>query len=129
MGNALFHIHMMHVFASLSERFWSPAIWLPPNITWDNFHSDPEYAQFSHLAYPFPLAFILILVRVLVEGAVFTPIGKALNISDTVYRLPETNTVLEAAYVGKQKNYKILSKAAGLTERQVERWVRQRQMA
>jgi len=119
----------MHVLASISERFWSPAIWLPPNITWDSFHSDPGYAQFSHLAFPFPLAVILILVRVLVERLVFTPIGKALNIPDTKYALPQANPGLEAAYAVHKKNYKTLSKETGLTERQVERWVRQRQMA
>ena len=64
-----------------------------------------------------------------VERIVFTPVGKGLNIPDIKYNLPEPNKVLEAAYAARQKNYKDLSKLAGLTERQVERWFRQRQRA
>ena len=120
---------MMNMLASVSESFWSPAIWLPPNITWARFDSEPGYAQFYDLAYPFPLAIVLIAVRFIVERAIFTPLGKSLKIKDTTYRNPEENSVLESAYVARQKNYQALSKEAGFTERQVERWFRQRQMA
>ena len=119
----------MEVLASVSESFWSPSIWLPPNITWDSFTSEPGYAQFYDLAYPFPLAIILIAVRLVVERGIFRPVGKYLGIKDTVYKAPDDNPVLEAAYVARQKNYEALSKAAGLTVRQVERWFRQKQMA
>ena len=119
----------MNMLASVSESFWSPAIWLPPNITWESFDSEPGYAQFYDLAYPFPLAIVLIAVRFVVERAIFRPLGKSLKIKDTTYRNPEANPVLESAYVARQKDYQAISKAAGLTERQVERWFRQRQMA
>ena len=108
------------MLASVSESFWSPAIWLPPNITWQSFDSEPGYAQFYDLAYPFPLAIVLIAVRFVVERDIFRPLGKSLKIKDTTYRNPEANPVLESAYVARQKDYQALSKAAGLTERQIE---------
>ena len=119
----------MSILASVSESFWSPAIWLPPNITWDSFDSNPGYAQFYDLAYPFPLAIILIAIRFMVERGIFRPLGKSLNIKDTTYRQPKANPVLESAYVAHHMDYQALSKVAGLTERQVERWFRQRQVA
>ena len=119
----------MEVLASVGDSFWSPSIWLPPNITWDSFTSEPGYAQFYDLAYPFPLAIILIAVRLMVERGIFRPVGKYLGIKDTAYKAPEGNPVLESAYVARQKNYEALSKTAGLTVRQVERWFRQKQMA
>ena len=67
---------------SLSQAFWSPSIWLPPNITWSHFHSRPDYAQFHHLLLPFPLALLLILFRVLLERGVFRPLGSWLGIPD-----------------------------------------------
>lgn len=109
--------------------FWSPSIWLPPNITWQHFHSDQGYAQFSHLLYPFPLALVIIVVRALVERIVFLPLGKHLNIEDKKYGRPRTNPVLEEAYLTHNKDYRTLSTCTGMTEHQVYRWIRQRQQA
>ena len=121
-------MHMMNLIMSASEMFWSPTIWLPPNITWADFDSDPNYAQFYDLLYPFPLAIVLIAVRVLVERTIFRPIGQSLNIKDRKCRTPDSNPVLESAYVLRQKDYQALSQRTGLTVRQVQRWFRQRQM-
>jgi hypothetical protein len=68
--------------AGLAAAFWSPAIWLPPNITWQDFEGRPEAAQFHHLLLPFPLALLLILARLLLEHSVFRPLGRYLGIKD-----------------------------------------------
>ena len=47
---------------TLTEAFWQPSIWLPPNSTWSDIEL-PRKAQFGHLAYPLPMAFILMVVR------------------------------------------------------------------
>ena len=119
----------MDVLTSASNYFWSPTIWLPPNITWEHFDSDPSYAQFYDLAYPFPLALVLIAARIIVERAIFKPLGHFLKIKDRTCRKPESNKVLESAYDTRQKDYNGLRKSTGMTERQIQRWMRQQKMA
>ena len=69
---------------SLSEVFWSPSIWLPPNVTWSHFEDRPDSAQFHHLLLPFPLALLLLLLRLLLEHRVFRPLGRWLGIAHHV---------------------------------------------
>ena len=69
------------MMASLAATFWSPSIWLPPNITWSDFEGRPDFAQFHHLLLPFPLALLLVLLRVLFERRVFRPLGSWLGVS------------------------------------------------
>ena len=66
---------------SISAAFWSPSIWLPPNITWQDFESRPESAQFHHLLIPLPGALVLVLIRLILEQRVFRPLGSWLGIS------------------------------------------------
>ena len=66
----------------MSEMFWSPGIWLPPNVTWSDFESRPDSAQFHHLLIPFPLAAGFLLLRLLLETAVFRPVGRWLDVPD-----------------------------------------------
>ena len=67
--------------ASLAAAFWSPSIWLPPNITWADFDERPDFAQFHDLLVPFPFALILVLLRLLFERGVFRPLGSWLGIA------------------------------------------------
>jgi len=114
---------------SLSQAFWSPSIWLPPNITWSDFDSRPDYAQFHHLLVPFPLALLLILLRILLERGIFRPLGSWLGIPNTPRHKPETNPVLETAFISKQPwDSTKLSRKAEMSERQVERWHRKRKL-
>ena len=66
---------------SLAATFWSPSIWLPPNITWADFEERSDFAQFHHLLVPFPLALILVLLRLIFEQGVFRPLGSWLGIA------------------------------------------------
>jgi len=112
--------------ASLVATFWSPSIWLPPNITWADFEGRPDFAQFHHLLVPFPLALVLVLVRLLFERGVFRPLGSWLGIANPPRRLPEVQPVLEAAWKSKRWNSQELSRRIGWSERQVERWQRRK---
>lgn len=112
---------------SLSEAFWSPSIWLPPNITWSHFHSRPDYAQFHHLLLPFPLALFFIVARIILERGLFRPLGTWLGVPDPPKRAPESQVALEAAWSDKVKwDSSRLSRQTGLTKRRVERWHRRR---
>ena len=50
--------------------FWSEDIWLPPNVSWTDLHpatGPVKYSNFNDLWYPIPAAFLIILLRVLLE--------------------------------------------------------------
>ena len=59
-----------HLANTLTEAFWQPSIWLPPNSTWSDIEI-PRKAQFGHLAYPLPMAFILMVVRFFLDRALY----------------------------------------------------------
>ena len=42
--------------------FWKEEIWLPPNSTWSDIEHEDK-AQFGHLAFPLPLAFLMMVAR------------------------------------------------------------------
>lgn len=106
---------------------WSPSIWLPPNITWTDFTHLPDCAQFHHLLLPFPLALLLILIRLILERKVFHPLGVRLGIPSPIRSRPSENSLLEEAW--KHRNTQPwdvahLSRITGLTEREVQGWYR-----
>lgn len=59
----------MEILANVSSSFWSPDIWLPPNITWDNIkpNSDNKFADYRHLIYPLPMALCHLVIRFALE--------------------------------------------------------------
>lgn len=59
----------MDILKNISAAFWSPDIWLPPNITWGdiNPNADNKYANYQHLIYPLPMAFVLLGIRYALE--------------------------------------------------------------
>ena len=91
--------------ADISSWFWNPDIWLPPNVDWDNFTEhkvlnntviEPEnYAKFSDLWYPIPMALVVMVIRWVVENRIFRPIGIKMGIKDNRRKLPVKNDVLE----------------------------------
>ena len=87
-----------------SEWFWSPKIWLPPNVTWETFDQIEEvddvhqFARFSDLIYPLPICVIMLVLRALVERLIFKPLGLRLGLKERKHREPEQNPVLEKAY-------------------------------
>jgi len=117
-------------------------------VTWESFQETPqdsnlnsenlptqngEFAQFTDLWYPIPIAVILMLIRFLVEKFIFKPIGLKVGMKDHKRLYPRSNTVLEAAF--RKSNspshqiVKDLSQQTKLTELEVQRWFRQRKQA
>ena len=94
--------------ADISSWFWNPAIWLPPNVTWEHFEEasllnntviEPEdYAKFSDLWYPIPMALVMMVIRWVVEKFMFRPIGIRMGLKDNMRHLPSENVVLEKAF-------------------------------
>ena len=99
---------MPSISGDISSWFWSPSIWLPPNITWENFKEPSvlnntviqpqDYAIFSDLWYHIPMAFMLMILRWVVERLVFRPVGKLLGLKDNRKIFPEENIALEKAF-------------------------------
>ncbi|XP_008550481.1 ceramide synthase 6 [Microplitis demolitor] len=120
----------MEVLTNISSRFWSPDIWLPPNITWDDIspNSENKYADYHHLLYPLPMALGLLLVRYALEKYCFAPFGKSLGIKTSRSKKAPPNALLEKAYSKRIKHKQItaLAKQLDWSERQVERWLRLR---
>ncbi|XP_053617763.1 ceramide synthase 6-like isoform X2 [Plodia interpunctella] len=116
------------------DAFWDDGLWLPPNTTWEDIAPGPEkavvYTDYRHLIFPIPLAFVLILLRNLLEKYWFAPFGKSLGIKNTRAKKASNNPQLEAAYQKsskiKHKQVAALAKQLDLSERQVERWLRLR---
>lgn len=122
------------------QWFWNDEFWLPPNVTWEVFNKnrDPnvQYASSSDLFWPLPLALVIIVIRYLIENAVFRPLGRKLGVKEVRRKHPGTNDILEKAFQLIQASAKNsdfqqeeilrLSKQLQMTERRIERWLRQR---
>ena len=75
------------------------------------------------------MALAMLVLRLGLDRAVLRPAGRMLGISDKQRRMPDHNTVLESAFRHSQHHYPSLSSHTGLTERQVQRWMRKRVLA
>jgi len=116
--------------------FWSPKIWLPPNVTWESFNEMEgvddvqKFASFSDLLYPLPICVVMLLLRALVERLIFKPLGLKLGLKERKRRKPEQNPVLEKAYKMRremgEKEVNALAFETQLSPLQVERWLRLR---
>eukprot|EP00092_Neocalanus_flemingeri_P018364 GFUD01019873.1.p1 GENE.GFUD01019873.1~~GFUD01019873.1.p1 ORF type:complete len:369 (-),score=76.95 GFUD01019873.1:446-1552(-) len=134
---------MTSVISSISGWFWNEDLWLPPRVTWDSFKHPqtvntttlyPEqFAQFTDLWYPVPMAFIVIGLRWLVERWIFKPVGIKMGLKDHKRPFPVQNTILETTFrrskTLSQEDLKKVSNDSGLSSLQVERWFRQRRQA
>ena len=124
---------MTFLSSSISGWFWNEDIWLPPKVTWNSFNHphtvntrtfNPEqFAQFSDLWYPVPMAFIVIILRWVVERGIFKPVGIRLGLKDHKRLYPVQNTILEKAFRRLQslspEDLKSLSQDSGLSNLQV----------
>lgn len=60
----------MGILGTLNDLFWSEKIWLPPNFTWEDLDPKYEYqfTNYRHLyLYAIPLAFVILLIRFILE--------------------------------------------------------------
>ncbi|XP_014211823.1 ceramide synthase 6 [Copidosoma floridanum] len=121
----------MELARNFSQIFWSPDVWLPPNVTWDNIAPTPEnrFADYRHLVYPIPMALVVLVLRYALERFCFSPFGRYIGIKSNSSKKAPPNAILDKAYNGKkikQKQITALAKQLDWTERQVERWLRLR---
>lgn len=121
----------MNTLKNITSAFWSPDIWLPPNITWEDIkpNSENKYADYQHLIFPVPMAFILLLMRYTLERNCFSPFGRSLGIKNTRTKIAPPNEILEKAYTSRKIKHKqilALAKQLDWSERQIERWLRLR---
>jgi len=127
----------------LSSMFWNDDFWLPPSVTWDSFsesqalnsttvHPD-QFAQFSDLLYPLPMALVVIMVKWVVERGVFKQVGIRLGLKDHKRPYPVQNTTMEKTFnrikTLRPEDLKQISQDTGLSNLEVERWFRQRRQA
>lgn len=115
----------------LLEKFWDPAIWLPPNITWADLksHDQVGYTNHNDLLLTLPLAILVLAIRYGFETFCFTPLGLALGIKGNKVKKAVDNEILEKAFKHvktKHKDIAGLAKQLDWSERQVERWMRTR---
>ncbi|XP_059224190.1 ceramide synthase 5 [Stomoxys calcitrans] len=124
----------MEVLRQLSNTFWSPNVWLPPNVTWSDIapgsRDDVHHADYKDLIWPLPLAGIIMLIRYSVERFWISPIGKSLGIRSTRSKKAENIRPLEKLYEQSHrlddKKIKLLAKQLNMNERRIERWWRLR---
>lgn len=59
----------MSIVRRVLDGFWSPDVWLPPNITWADLEPNDkiQYANYRHLLIPLPMALVLLLLRHVTE--------------------------------------------------------------
>ncbi|BES92325.1 longevity assurance factor [Nesidiocoris tenuis] len=115
------------------DCFWTPKVWLPPNVTWEDLvpNEKIQYTDHTHLYYPIPMAMVVLAIRYILETYVYSPFGVSLGIkSSKPKRAPQYDELLEKAY---QENSKMshkevmqIAKQTNLNERQIERWLRLR---
>ncbi|KAK7081269.1 Ceramide synthase 5, partial [Halocaridina rubra] len=120
---------------SMTAWFWNTGVWLPPGYTWESLAQAEEYRYpvFCDVwTYPFAIAAIFIVLRYLIlTPFVFTPFAVNIGLSNTQPRPPRSNPTFEKIY----RKYRtrvppeLISEGAkkeGCSERQLERWLRQK---
>ncbi|KAF0304092.1 Ceramide synthase 6 [Amphibalanus amphitrite] len=119
---------------TLSEWFWNPDVWLPPNITWADIKSNEtvKYAEFEDLYHPIPMAFLFLVIRFFVERFIWAPVGRSMGLKAMRPKRVAYNELLEDAYRKSRrvshKQVRQLAKELDWTERQVDRWLRLRKL-
>ena len=64
-----------------SYLFWREEIWLPPNSTWPDIEQEGK-AQFGHLAFPLPIAFLMMVARFFLDRCLYRFVEDADNTGD-----------------------------------------------
>nr|CAD7203461.1 unnamed protein product [Timema douglasi] len=121
----------MSTIELILDSFWNSQIWLPPNVTWKDLEPNDEiaYANYRHLILPLPMAFVMLMFRFTLERYLFAPLGVFLGIKTRKKRHLAPNEALKkVAHVNRKLTHSELvglSKRLDLSERQVERLLRQ----
>uniref|UniRef100_A0A8C8SS04 Ceramide synthase 3 n=1 Tax=Pelusios castaneus TaxID=367368 RepID=A0A8C8SS04_9SAUR len=118
---------------TFSSWVWWESLWLPANCTWADFedHDGIVFPKIHHLYATIPYAFVLLMVRFLIERYIAIPLAKALGIKNVPRVKPQANDVLEN-YFRKctkhpsQSEIQGLAKKCNWTVHLVEKWFRRR---
>uniref|UniRef100_A0A674IG51 Ceramide synthase 3 n=1 Tax=Terrapene triunguis TaxID=2587831 RepID=A0A674IG51_9SAUR len=125
------------LFAELGPRslfwFWWETLWIPANCTWADLedHDGIVFPKPYQLYATIPYAFVMLMVRFLIERYIAIPLAKALGIKNVTRVKPQPNAVLEN-YFRKctkhpsQSEIQGLAKKCNWTVRLVEKWFRRR---
>merc|ERR1739838_694179 len=81
------------------------------------------------MGYPLPMALVMMVLRIVMDIAVFRPLGRMLGINHKPRKKPEHNALLEAAFQCGKPDYESLCSQTGLSDRQVHSWMRRRSLA
>lgn len=117
------------------DWFWSEWFWLKPGLTWEDYK--PKYGinrPDSGDLWFWPVLFMagLLLIRnVIVIPLLFVPLGKYMGVRSKPFSPPPQNTELEELFkVNRarppQKLVEMYASEVGMSERQVERWLRRK---
>ncbi|XP_052003468.1 ceramide synthase 2-like [Xyrauchen texanus] len=117
----------------LSRLFWQEHLWFPEGLGWADLEDRDGhvYAKARDLWVALPIALLFLMIRLLFERVVATPLASLLGIKETVRRQVAHNQTLESYYCNTTKNptqssVEKLCKQTCWTERQVQHWFRRR---
>ncbi|XP_029994006.1 ceramide synthase 5-like [Sphaeramia orbicularis] len=117
--------------ASMSAWIWSERFWFPENVTWVDLEHPPpgvEYPRLGHILLALPLAFAVLVLRLIFERLVAKPCAYILQIQAGLRRQAQPNAVLERVYQSKTcpdlRQVEGLSKQLDWDVRKVQRWFR-----
>ena len=124
----------MYSLSCVSEIIWHERFWLLPNLTWadmEKFNSK-SYASSYYLWYPLPMAVTFLLLRSIFVKYIFCPMGVTMGMRPGPRKRAPPNESLEKIFVNRRKLRPIeirqKAKELNMTERQIERWFRQRKV-
>ncbi|XP_018016237.1 ceramide synthase 6-like [Hyalella azteca] len=116
--------------------FWDKNFWLPTGYSWDDLDPQKTNKPFPNSGdlwvYPFIFAgFCVFLKYCILIPFVFVPLGKRLKIRSQPYRHPPHNSILDQVYkkFRSRAPHPVIeehAKKLGWTNRQVDRWLRQK---
>ncbi|XP_065414198.1 ceramide synthase 3 isoform X7 [Chrysemys picta bellii] len=124
---------MAYVLKTLNSWFWWESLWIPANCTWADLedHDGIVFPKPYQLYATIPYAFVMLMVRFVIERYIAIPLAKALGIKNVTRVKPQPNAVLEN-YFRKctkhpsQSEIQGLAKKCNWTVRLVEKWFRRR---
>ncbi|XP_074469961.1 ceramide synthase 2a [Sebastes fasciatus] len=118
---------------SLYDKIWADWIWFPEGHGWADLtdHDGQVFPKTSDLWATIPIALCFLVIRQIFERTVATPFASLLGVSDKQRVRAPTNPILESHFRSTSKHptqssVESLSKQAGCSVRQVQRWFRRR---
>lgn len=122
----------------INHWLWREDFWLPPGLTWKDIaegtSGGSRHPVPRDLLISFPLALGFIALRFVFERVVALPLSRRLGVRDRLHLHVTPVPKLEAFYLQKKKteasqeDLQALVKLCGLSERQIQSWLRRRRI-